>query len=251
MIVGQHNRQARGIGMMMLCIGVFFGQYAVAQQVTSVVDDGEVLAVISKREITRISLASDRIAKIVKGDLPFTITHDPDQGDVYFRPELVDITRPVNFFLNSEKGFTYKVILVPEDVPAAHIILHNEEAVALGQETELLLEAPAHEAIVSLVRAMATGTLLDGFTIAATADSSSLAQLLPDASVVVKSHWQGSIYRGEEIALSMKPSATAETIDLAPSMFAALPHVAGIWIETPTVEKTAVASLFIVYRLGD
>lgn len=228
----------------------FFGQTLLAQQIFDVTRDSEIVAAISKREVTRLSATADRITQIVKGDLPYTMTHDPDQGDVYFRPEFADITKPINLFVTTEKGFTYKVVLVPKDVPSVHIVLNNPEAIVLGNEDNPTLDAPIHDVIVDLTRGMATGDLLDGFTVEAGVTNEALEKLFPDFAVVVKARWIGGLYWGEEVQVTINPRAKVESAELQPTDFATLPGIAGIWIETPMVNKTSVIHLFIVYRAG-
>ena len=55
-------------------------------QVLDAVDHAELDAEISGRAVSRIALAGDRIARIIRGPGGFVVEHDAARGDVYLRP---------------------------------------------------------------------------------------------------------------------------------------------------------------------
>ncbi len=226
------------VTLMAITIGLFscfFGHIALAQQIVEVEDDGDAYALISKKEITRISVEDDRILKVANGDIPYSITHDPDKGDLYLRPQSVTIVRPVNMFVTTEKGFTYKVILEPQDIPSAHILLTNFAAVAQAAKAKeldpLVLQAPVHEAIVILIRAMATGGVIEGFDSVDVVAVPQIDELFPDMVVKPTARWKGGAFIGEELEGVLKLKGDVDELTLMTQSFASLPYIAGIWIE--------------------
>ena len=133
----------------------------------------------SRSGLTRIAFENDRAAsvqKIAEGDPEgdFSATKDPATGDLYVvvGPE----ARPhLSFFVSTEKGQTYQVMMAVRDVPTLQV------QVAAPIETDLpkapaavdLQPAPsslavAHETSVAdlaslLIRAMYSGARIDGF----------------------------------------------------------------------------------------
>ena len=59
---------------------------APAMQILDAMDHAELEAEISDRAVSRITLAGDRIARVIRGPDGFVVEHDAARGDVYLRP---------------------------------------------------------------------------------------------------------------------------------------------------------------------
>ena len=59
---------------------------AVAMQVLDAADHAEIAAEISATNVSRIALAGDRIAKVVRSPDGYAVEHDAASGDIYLRP---------------------------------------------------------------------------------------------------------------------------------------------------------------------
>ena len=145
---------------------------ALAMQILDAADHAELAAEISATGVNRVALAGDRIARIVRAPDGFAVEHDPASGDLYLRPLSQDAGaegEPVTLFIGTERGFTYRLTLVPVDRDSAQILIRNAEA-ALGAG-EISAAAPATKsdphltAVVGLVRAVARRELLPGHEI--------------------------------------------------------------------------------------
>ena len=59
---------------------------AAAMQILDVADHAEIAAEISATDVSRIALAGDRIARVVRAPSGFAVEHDAASGDLYLRP---------------------------------------------------------------------------------------------------------------------------------------------------------------------
>lgn len=106
---------------------------APAMQVLDAVDHAELEAEISDRAVSRIALAGDRIARIIRGPDGFMVEHDAARGDVYLRPADVPggfpgglaSREPLTFFVGTAAGFTYRLALKVADRGSAQILIRN------------------------------------------------------------------------------------------------------------------------------
>ena len=148
---------------------------AAAMQILEAADHGELAAEISATDVNRIALAGDRIAKVVRSPDGFAVEHDAVSGDLYLRPAGVGPVdgEPLTMFVGTERGFTYRLTLIPADRDSAQILIRNG-AIAAGSETAMPARAgePHVAALVRLVRAVARRELLPGYGIEAGGDVS-------------------------------------------------------------------------------
>lgn len=87
------------------------------QTITLNANENTVNAAISKEEITRISFASDlESVHSLKGELEYEILGK----DLYLRALTI---KPINFFVKTQNGRTYKFITNPENIPATQIFV--------------------------------------------------------------------------------------------------------------------------------
>ena len=149
---------------------------ALAMQILDAADHAELAAEISATNVNRIALAGDRIAKVVRSPDGFAVEHDAVSGDLYLRPAGAPPatpsaeaggTRSVTLFIGTEKGFTYRLTLLPAARDSAQILIRNADAVPSSMA--FAASPPAGEphvaALVRLVRAVAGRDPLPGTAI--------------------------------------------------------------------------------------
>ena len=149
---------------------------AAAMQILDAADHAELAAEISATGVNRIALAGDRIAKVVRAPDGFAVEHDAASGDLYLRPAHPSASagtsrhEAVTLFLGTERGFTYRLTLIPADRDSAQILIRNA-AVLAGTAGAAGVAAPAAgtdahvAALVRLVRAVARRGALPGYGI--------------------------------------------------------------------------------------
>lgn len=88
-----------------------------------VFNNTEVIARISSSEINRISIPNYKIEsyQIAKGEA--TITPDVKKGEIYLSLIYKNSTKPINLFISSETGSTFKVLLIPKKITSQQIFL--------------------------------------------------------------------------------------------------------------------------------
>ena len=138
---------------------------AAAMQILDAADHAELVAEISDRSVSRITLAGDRVARVVRGPDGFMVEHDKARGDLYLRPlERASTDRaPLTLFIGTVKGFTYRLTLRAAARDSAQIMIRNAAA-ASRAESPALREDRVGE-IVALVRAVARREVLPGYVI--------------------------------------------------------------------------------------
>ena len=99
-----------------------FTQNTYALQESIVGSDSEVECVVSNKELNRIKVTNDRIRAVRVNSGEIEILEDKYLGEVYLKTL---IHNPINMFVTTEKGYTYKLNLVPKKHPSEQIILTN------------------------------------------------------------------------------------------------------------------------------
>jgi len=146
---------------------------APAMQVLDAVDHAELEAEISDRAVSRIALAGDRIARIIRGPGGFVLEHDAARGDVYLRP--ADVAggfpggvasrEPLTLFVGTAAGFTYRLALRVAQRGPAQILIRNA-----ALQTDLADPADGRVGMLAaLVRAVARREPLPRYEIEAAA----------------------------------------------------------------------------------
>lgn len=110
------------IRFFLIGLSLLFNLQANAQEF-HVSNNAEVKALASKNEITRI--AFDSIITEVHA-ISEEIEYVINGKDIYLRMMLEE--KPVNFFVKCEDEKTYKLLLIPNDMPANQIFIHNKLA---------------------------------------------------------------------------------------------------------------------------
>lgn len=139
---------------------------ASAMQILDAADHAELVAEISDRSVSRITLAGDRVARVVRGPDGFTLEHDKSRGDLYLRPlERASGSRaPLTLFIGTAKGFTYRLTLRTAARDSAQILIRNASAASNEPEAGRPREDRVG-AIVALVRAVVRREVLPGYVI--------------------------------------------------------------------------------------
>lgn len=152
---------------------------ALADQFRSIADNGTIEGYASSLDITRISLIGDRVASVKKADADefgddFNVAHDTITGDVYLTLPAIYEQTHLNFFITSQKGFTYKVHLAIRDTPSTQIFVQNP-GVGSERAESWELETPFRQTVVRLIRAMWNGATVEGYEVRQNVDLSQKA----------------------------------------------------------------------------
>ena len=149
---------------------------ASAMQVLDAADHAELTAEISASGVNRIALAGDRIARVVRAPDGYAVEHDAASGDLYLRlagtePGAGGRHAEASLFIGTERGFTYRLTLIPADRDPAQILIRNADALPGANPAGDVRRAPAGDphiaALVRLVRAVARREPLPGYAIEA------------------------------------------------------------------------------------
>ena len=174
-IIGSRLR-AMLLALHILAMGALAGPApAQAMQILDAADHAELSAEISATNVNRIALAGDRIAKVVRAPDGFAAEHDAASGDLYLRPLRAEAAAPdpVSLFIGTERGFTYRLTLIPAARDSAQILIRNADAVPSSTAFAASPSAgePQIAAMVRLVRAVAGRKPLPGAAIHAGGES--------------------------------------------------------------------------------
>ncbi len=214
---------------------------AAAMQILEAADHAELAAEISAREVSRIALARDRIARVVRSPDGFAVEHDAASGDLYLRPadaaNPVTAHAPVTLFIGTERGFTYRLTLTPAERGSAQILIRNPGAMpgaAQGVDGAgpALAGDPRIAALVRLVRAVARREPLPGYAIHAGAIH---AGTMPAGLRLIET-WRGPRYRALVLeAGRLRAAGTPDAAGLAGTIgaLAGAGRVAALWLAAP------------------
>ena len=200
---------------------------APAMQILDAADHAELAAEIPARDVSRIALAGDRIARVVRSPDGFAAEHDPRSGDLYLRPVPpypVAAASPVTLFIGTERGFTYRLVLTPSDRAPAQILIRNPDAGAVSAVKDRAGD-PRIAALVRLIRAVAGREPLPGHSIVP-GDGASIGGL------PLVETWRGPRFAAHVLEAGRH---APEAPDLAGTMSAAMggARAAAVWIAAP------------------
>ena len=161
-----NNLPALPVAAMLLATLFLRAAPASAMQILDAADHAELVAEISDRAVSRITLAGDRVARVVRGPDGFMVEHDKSRGDLYLRPlERASGGRaPLTLFIGTAKGFTYRLTLRTAARGSAQILIRNASAASNEPEAGRPREGRVG-AIVALVRAVVRREVLPGYVI--------------------------------------------------------------------------------------
>jgi len=118
----------------------------------SVWNSDSVVAIVSERELSRLIFKGDKVKQIyaISGELYYEIADE----NLYIKPS---VQKPVNFFVNTERGNTYKIIATPKDIPATQIsivgVFSNKSHQVKQSVTEESIYSKKISKIIKVVRA--------------------------------------------------------------------------------------------------
>ena len=196
---------------------------ASAMQILDAADHAELAAEISDRSVSRITLAGDRVARVVRGPDGFMVEHDKARGDLYLRPleGAGGSSAPLTLFIGTAKGFTYRLTLKTAARGSAQILIRNASAASNEPEAGRPREGRVG-AIVSLVRAVVRREVLPGYVIhtaSGTPHSEGLALL---------ETWRGRRFTARVYEMSSIPGDDNQAL-----MQGLAPGVAALWTAEP------------------
>ena len=201
---------------------------AAAIQTLEAADHAELEAAASATGVTRVALADDRIRRVIRSPGGFDIEHDAASGDLYLRPaEGLDPALdgmpgdplPVTLFLGTERGFTYRLSLIPDARPSAQVLIRNAAAATetTAQESAVAGRDARITELVRLVRALARGEVPPGYVMDAARVATGRAAI---------GIWRGTRFTAHVLAAGPDtgPAALAERFGAG---------VAAVWIAAP------------------
>ena len=201
---------------------------AQAMQILEAVDHAELEAEISDRAVSRIALAGDRIARIIRGPDGFLVEHDAARGDVYLRPADVSAIRPgglthpepLTLFVGTAAGFTYRLALTVAERGSAQILIRNA---ATASQADLAEPGDGRVGMLAaLVRAVVRREPLPKYAIEAAAGRPGA-----DGLAAVET-WRGPRFTAR--VLEMEAGSDSDAGDLAGRL---APETAAVWVGPP------------------
>ena len=241
-----HTRRRFALLARSLHLACYMGAFAaalsprLAMQILDAADHAEIAAEISVRGVNRIALAGDRIAKVVRAPDGFAVEHDAGSGDLYLRPagprakapaSEADPHAPVTLFIGTERGFTYRLTLMPTDRDSAQILIRNANAARTAvSENPAAIGGPHVTALVRLVRSVARREPLPGYSIEASGGGS------PAGFTLIET-WRGPRFRA--LVLEAERSPSADGADAAAGLAGTIEDLSGVgrvvalWLAAP------------------
>lgn len=230
---------------------------AAAPTVLDAADNAELRTEVAQNGPVRVALLGDRIGRVVQAPGGWTVEHDPDAGDIYLRrpaphPQPAQPAGPVGpagIFIGSERGFTYRLELLPVLGGASQVLIRNPAAgIAKDPVSATAGESRVAE-IAGLIRAVANRQPLPGYSVARVADQPGGMPGSPPilangvgfpADAALLEIWRGA--RFEAIAVALGPDGAS--IDAAGLAGRFGPGVLAAWIDdvgTPGARLAVVA----------
>lgn len=105
------------------CVYSIITPTSYAKQTRDVTGNDELLLEISKTDLTRLSVENDKIQSLQFKNGILDVTTDKKLGEAYIKPR---VKHSINLFVTTKKGFVYKLLLQPIDIPSEQIILRNK-----------------------------------------------------------------------------------------------------------------------------
>ena len=204
-----------------------------AIQILDAVDHAELEAEISDRAVSRIALAGDRIARVIRGPDGFAVEHDAARGDLYLRPvdgSGISIGRggprePLTLFVGTAAGFTYRLALTVAGRGSAQILIRN--AAALPEPDLAKPDGGRVGALVELIRAVARRETAPGYAIETRTGAHG-----GDGLAVIE------IWRGPRFTVRVLEAGVAAGTDAGALAGRLAPGTAAVWLARPGTGPT-------------
>ncbi|MBL0941398.1 MAG: type-F conjugative transfer system secretin TraK [Alphaproteobacteria bacterium] len=184
------------------------------------IDQHQVNAVISNREINRITVVHDRIRQVFGADGTFSHEVDEEGGQLFIKPLKPQQTKPIHITIVTENGLTQDLKLNLADIDAETIVLRQTEtssspSLEPGKNPLIYLEA-----LLQLVQAMGRSEDMAGFQKSKEGEKRIYS---PHLKTKVRAHYKGSLWQGwvfdlyntSESSLELKEQDFARSNDLA------------------------------------
>lgn len=136
-----------------------------AAQIKIASDNTEVIGKISQDEVNRVSLVHDRVAGVHTNQGSYEFINDEESGDVYIRALPDNYGAPFNGFLTTEKGYSYKLLLTPIDVPSEQLFIKNPALVQADTPKHDKPILAYKQELIALITAMKQEALLSEYTV--------------------------------------------------------------------------------------
>jgi len=140
-----------------------------AVQLIDVVSGQTATVKVSVKELTRIAMADGaRIERVWGMEDHMQVQPDADAGQVFLRPA-PGSAKAFSFFVRDDAGETYTLLALPVDMPSDTVLLRSgsrtaTQAGAHSSSAGIGDRTPPHvQRIKSLIRAMATGVIAEGY----------------------------------------------------------------------------------------
>ena len=226
-------------------------------------DHAELAAEVSASGVVRIALPGDRVARVIRAPGGLRVEHDPARGDLYLHPpadgpdpsgsvsgsgggpSAAPEAAPRVLFIGTERGFTYRLSLMPALTGASQILIRNPAVMASAPASGSVAEE--HDgrvgALVELIRAVVRRAPLAGHAI--NAGGPDAGARVSGLTVIETWRGTGAFPRPRFTALLLEvgpstPWAAEGAADLAgtlvPETIGALPGagpVAALWLAAP------------------
>lgn len=150
-----------------------------AAQFISVSDGIEISATVSLVELNRLRVEGSKIdgIRVAKGVIEYS--RDEKSGDLFIN--LVRRSyRPINIFLTSDTGSTFKLLLIPKDIPAEQIFLIERAA-----KNGVHIFDDYQDKLTKFYKSLYDGTTLKDYKIS----NSSSSNTVGDLKVTLKSSY--------------------------------------------------------------
>ena len=219
-----------------------------ADQYKQTADGGAIDCIVSKRELTRVSLIGDQFASVSKISTgypynDFAVTNEPVRGDIYLSVPDTYAAATISFFATTKKGFVYKFSCRAEPVDAQQIFISNP-ALAKSDAADWEAETPRDEAAVRLIQAMANNQIMPGYAIR---QASAPPSRIGDLEVQLNAEYRGSGLLGKVIRLTNR---SAKTLNITESDIAPRDSVA-VSLATSTLKSGASTTAYLVGLNGE
>ena len=163
------------------------------------------LAKVSRKEVTRISVDRGRIRKVTGNAGEFVLEKDGEKGQVFIRPAAPDSTKPINLFVSTERS-TIGLLLQPVDTPSDAIVIREARDAATGPAR--IERSGRHvRTMKNLLLAMAEDALPDDMEVR---EPGRDLALWPGARLTLQRQWLGSSVVGEKYQLTNAGAAALE-----------------------------------------
>lgn len=140
---------------------IFVATTCLAEQKIVVKEGETVIAHVSNIGLNRIAVTDDRILSIKGITGQFQMDKDPQLGQIFLQPTVVDKDDPIHLFITTEKGNTFTLSLLTHELAPENIVLVPQTIETIKQEKTSNYEMK----LINLIKAMHNQIPIDGYSI--------------------------------------------------------------------------------------